>query len=316
MTATCDPVATIVARDATGCPSDHRRARRDTLPDSQSVAGACPPNQGFAASIAVAADAAGGPNSLGGQKRAARFKRARKTPSLSRVPAADSTAATTGSARAAASPRLPLALLAIVALALLASGIAPFDRLTWCLEVFPVLLAAPLLALTWRRFPLTSLAYVLVALHALVLILGGRYTYAEVPLGYWLRDALGLERNPYDRIGHFAQGFVPAIVAREILVRTSPLRPGAWLAFLVACVCVAISALYEFIEWWTALATGEAADAFLGTQGDVWDTQWDMFTCLCGAVVALLLLSRVHTRRIAALTALDSTRASTASPGS
>lgn len=208
---------------------------------------------------------------------------------------------------------LPLALAAVVALALAVSAIGPFDRLTWWLEVFPVLLAAPLLALTWRRFPLTSLAYVLVALHALILILGGHYTYAEVPLGSWLRDALALERNPYDRIGHFAQGFVPAIVAREILVRTSPLRPGAWLAFLVTCVCVAISALYEFLEWWTALASGTAAEAFLGTQGDVWDTQWDMFTCLCGAIAALMLLSRLHTRQLAAL---DAARANAASPAS
>jgi putative membrane protein len=214
---------------------------------------------------------------------------------------------------AAPSPRLPLALAAVVALALAASAIAPFDRLTWWLEVFPVLLAAPLLALTWRRFPLTSLAYVLIALHALVLILGGHYTYAEVPLGYWLRDMFLLERNPYDRLGHFMQGFVPAIVAREVLLRTSPLRPGAWLAFLVACVCLAISALYEFLEWWTALATGTAADAFLGTQGDVWDTQWDMFTCLLGAVAALMLLSRLHTRQLAALAAA---RADAASPGS
>jgi putative membrane protein len=199
---------------------------------------------------------------------------------------------------APASARLPLALLALVALALLVSAHEPHDWPTFLLEVFPVLLAAPLLGWTWRRFPLTPLAYVLIALHALVLILGAHYTYAEVPLGDWLRDALGLARNPYDRIGHFAQGFVPALLAREILLRTSPLRPGGWLAFLVCCVCLSISVLYEFLEWWTALATGAAADAFLGLQGDIWDTQWDMFTCLCGALSALMLLTRAHQRQL------------------
>jgi putative membrane protein len=132
-------------------------------------------------------------------------------------------------------------------------------------------------------------------------MVGGRYTYAEVPLGYWIEDALHLARNPYDRVGHFAQGFVPAILAREILIRKTPLRSGGWLFLLVSCVCLAISACYEFVEWWTAAASGSAADAFLGTQGDPWDTQWDMFTCLIGALTAQITLSRVHDRQLARL---------------
>jgi putative membrane protein len=159
----------------------------------------------------------------------------------------------------------------------------------------------PILLATRRRFPLTPLAYRLIFVHALILMLGGHYTYAEVPLGYWVKDALSLARNHYDRLGHFAQGFVPAILAREILLRRTPLRPGRWLFFLVTCVCLAISACYEFIEWWTAVATGEAATAFLGTQGDPWDTQWDMFIALVGAVTAQLLLARGHDRQLAAV---------------
>jgi putative membrane protein len=188
-----------------------------------------------------------------------------------------------------------------VGAALFVSGIAPRDRTTWWLEVSPVLLAAPILAATAARFPLTPLAYTLIAVHALILCLGGHYTYAEVPLGFWARDALGLARNHYDRLGHFAQGFVPAIVVREVLLRTSPLRRGRWLFFLVTATCLAISACYEFIEWWTALLGGQAADAFLGTQGDVWDTQWDMFLALVGALTAQLLLARTHDRALARL---------------
>jgi len=187
---------------------------------------------------------------------------------------------------------------AIVGVALVASGIAPYDRVTWWLEVFPVLIAAPLLLATAARFPLTPIAYTLIAAHALILILGGHYTYAQVPLGFWVQDGLGLARNHYDRLGHFAQGFVPAILVREILLRTSPLRPGRWLFFLVTATCLAISACYEFIEWWAALAGGVAADAFLGTQGDVWDTQWDMFVALLGALTAQLLLGRAHDRAL------------------
>jgi putative membrane protein len=195
--------------------------------------------------------------------------------------------------------RLPLALAAIVALALVISAIGPRDRITWWLEVAPVLLAAPLLFASARRFPLTHLVYVLIAIHALILILGGHYTYAQVPLGSWLQDAFDLARNPYDRIGHFAQGFVPAMIAREILLRQTPLRRGGWLFFIVCSICLAISACYEFIEWWTALIGGGSAEAFLGMQGDVWDTQWDMFMALCGSIAAQLLLSRAHDRGLA-----------------
>jgi putative membrane protein len=192
-------------------------------------------------------------------------------------------------------------LLGVGAAALLVSGIAPHDRLTWLLEVAPILIAVPVLVATARRFPLTPLAYRLIFVHALILMLGGHYTYAEVPLGDWVADALGLARNPYDRLGHLAQGFVPAIVVREILIRRSPLRSGKWLTFLVVCVCLAISAAYELVEWWSALLGGENADAFLGTQGDQWDTQWDMFTALVGAIAALALLGRYHDREIARL---------------
>ena len=201
------------------------------------------------------------------------------------------------------SGREPRVLLVVGAIALAVSGVAPHDRLTWLLEVAPILIAVPVLIATARRFPLTPLAYRLIFLHALILMLGGHYTYAEVPLGDWVADVLGLARNPYDRLGHLAQGFVPAIVVREILIRRSPLRPGKWLAFLVVCVCLAISAAYELIEWWSALIGGESADAFLGTQGDQWDTQWDMFTALVGAVAALALLGRYHDRQIARLEA-------------
>jgi putative membrane protein len=178
------------------------------------------------------------------------------------------------------------------------SGLHPHDRFTWLLEVAPILIAVPVLVATRRRFPLTPLAYRLILLHALILMVGGRYTYAEVPLGFWVRDALGLARNHYDRLGHFAQGFVPAIVAREILVRKSPLRRGPWLFFLVTCVCLSVSAVYELVEWWTAVAAGEGATAFLGTQGDPWDTQWDMFLALLGALTAQLALARVHDRQL------------------
>ena len=191
-----------------------------------------------------------------------------------------------------------ISLLVIVLAVLVWSGIHPSDRFTWLMEVFPVLIAVPVLILTYRRFPFTPLAYSLIAVHACILMLGGKYTYAEVPLGFWMERTFGFARNHYDRIGHFAQGFVPAIVAREILSRQSPLRGSRWLPFLVVCFCLALSACYEFIEWWTALATGTAADAFLGTQGDPWDTQWDMFFAFIGAIVALVTLSGVHDREL------------------
>jgi putative membrane protein len=197
---------------------------------------------------------------------------------------------------------LCLGLLALVTVALAVSAIRPHDALTWLLEVLPVLLAAPLLVATYRRFPLTPLVYVLIALHALVLIVGGHYTYARVPLGFWLQDWLDLSRNHYDRLGHFVQGFVPAIVARELLLRTTPLRRGAWLFTIVTLSILGVSAFYEFTEWWAALAGGVAATDFLGTQGDVWDTQWDMFCAFGGAVTAQLTLGRLHDAQLAGLT--------------
>ena len=197
--------------------------------------------------------------------------------------------------------KLPATLGVLVLLALVVSGLHPHDRATWLMEVAPILIAAPVLVATYPRFPLTRLLYVLIAVHALVLILGGAYTYARVPLGYWLQDWLGLARNPYDRIGHFMQGVTPALVAREIFIRGGYVA-GRWMrAFLCVCVAMMVSACYELIEWWTALALGQGAEAFLGTQGDVWDTQNDMFCALIGAIVALALLSRVHDVQIRAL---------------
>jgi putative membrane protein len=189
-------------------------------------------------------------------------------------------------------------LLALTLTGLVVSGINPHDRATWLMETLPVMLVIPLLAVTYRRFPLTPLLYRLIFLHACVLMLGGHYTYAEVPPGFWVRDALGLERNHYDRLGHLMQGFVPAIAAREVLLRKSPLKPGAWLFAISVCIPLAFSAFYEMLEWWAALVMGQGADAFLGTQGDQWDTQWDMFLCMVGAIAALLLLGRWHTRQI------------------
>lgn len=196
-------------------------------------------------------------------------------------------------------------MVAVAALAVAVSGVGPRDRPTWWMEVAPVLIAVPILWATRRRFPLTPLLYGLVALHACVLSLGGHYTYAEVPFGFWVRDALGLARNHYDRLGHFMQGFVPALVARELLLRTSPLRPGRWLFTLVTAVALAISALYEFVEWWAAVLLGQGADAFLGTQGDPWDTQWDMFLAFIGALLAQALLARVQDRQLARRSAED-----------
>lgn len=189
-------------------------------------------------------------------------------------------------------------LLAATIVALIVSGWQPYDRATWLLEVLPVLAAAPLLVATRRRYPLTTLLYGLIFLHALVLIVGGTYTYARVPAGFWVQEAFALSRNPYDKLGHFMQGFVPAIIAREILVRGDFVRGRRMLAFLCVCVALAVSAFYELIEWWAALALGQGADEFLGTQGDPWDTQSDMFLALVGASLALALLSRPHDRAL------------------
>ena len=194
-----------------------------------------------------------------------------------------------------------LALAVVVLVALLVSGIAPRERVTWLMEVIPVIIAAAVIAATWKRFPLTTLACVLVAVHCLVLIYGGAYTYAHTPFGFWLQDALGTERNPYDKIGHFMQGFVPALIAREIFVRGGYVSGRRMTAFLCICVALAVSAAYELIEWWAALGLGQGADEFLGTQGDPWDTQSDMFMALVGACSALALLSRLHDRQMAQL---------------
>ena len=187
-----------------------------------------------------------------------------------------------------------IALVALLAL----SGLQPYDRTTWVLEVFPVVIALPVLWLTYRRFPLTTLVYVCIFLHALVLMTGGAYTYARVPLGFYLADLLDLSRNPYDKVGHFFQGFVPALVAREILIRGRFVRGRRMLVFIVICVVLALSATYELFEWAAAVVLGQGADEFLGTQGDPWDTQSDIFLAFVGAVTALALFARIHDRQI------------------
>lgn len=191
-------------------------------------------------------------------------------------------------------------LLAIVVAFWVWSGIEPHDtRLTWFLETLPVMIALPVILLTYRRFPLTSLTYTLIAVHAMILMLGGHYSYAKVPLGFWMEDWFGWTRNNYDKIGHFMQGFGPAIYVREILARSSPLKPGKWLGFLSVAVPLAFSAIYEIIEWLASLTNPADTEAFLGTQGYIWDTQTDMFLCLIGSIVALVFLSKLHNRYVA-----------------
>ena len=202
---------------------------------------------------------------------------------------------------AGANGRVYGALLASFVLLLAWSGWKPKDPFTWFLEVAPAIAGAAILVAVYGRWRFTLLVTALIWLHALVLMIGGHWTYAEVPAFNWLRDEFGLARNYYDRVGHVMQGFVPAMIAREIILRRRVLPAGGWLFFFVSCVCLAISACYEFIEWWVAVASGTAADAFLGTQGDVWDTQWDMFLALVGAIVAQLVLARWHDRQLAAL---------------
>ncbi|KQN08320.1 DUF2238 domain-containing protein [Sphingomonas aurantiaca] len=194
-----------------------------------------------------------------------------------------------------------LVLGAVWGIGLVASGWAPFDRATWWMEIAPVLIAFPVLVGLRRRFVFTDLALLLIAAHGLVLMLGGAYSYARVPIGFAVQDWLHLARNPYDRFGHLMQGFVPAIVLREVLVRTGVIATGRVLAITVLAYCLSVSALYELIEFGAAVALGQGADAFLGTQGDPWDTQWDMLMCLIGAALALILLSRPHDRQIARL---------------
>ena len=195
---------------------------------------------------------------------------------------------------------LLLALLVLIVL-LAISGWNPYDRLTWLMEVLPVIVLLPILWFSYKRFPLTNLLYTGIFLHACVLILGGAYTYARVPLGFELQELFDLNRNPYDKIGHFMQGFVPALAARELFIRHKVINGKAWLVFLVVCVVMMVSAVYELVEWAAALVMGQGADEFLGTQGDMWDTQSDMFLALIGALCMLILLSRWHNRQISAL---------------
>lgn len=196
-----------------------------------------------------------------------------------------------------ASQKYPLILLIIVLVFGVWSGIKPLDtRLTWVLETLPVMMALPVLLLTYKRFPLTSLTYTLIAIHAMILMLGAHYSYAKVPLGFWMEDWFGWTRNNYDKIGHFMQGFGPAIYTREILSRTSPLRRGKWLGFISIAVPLAFSGIYEILEWLASLSNPTDTEAFLGTQGYLWDTQSDMFLCLIGSMVALILLTKWHNK--------------------
>ena len=181
------------------------------------------------------------------------------------------------------------------------SAMEPADRVTWWMEVIPALVGFAILIMTRQRFPLTELVYFLILIHAVILMVGGHYTYAEVPIGDWLRDLTGGSRNNYDKLGHLAQGFIPAMIAREIMIRNKVVAVRGWLSFLVLCVVLAISALYELVEWWAALISSEAAESFLGTQGYIWDTQSDMMWALCGAILSLLTLSKLHDRQIRAL---------------
>jgi len=193
---------------------------------------------------------------------------------------------------------LHLALLSLWTLALAASAYHSYDLFTWILEVFPAVIGIGLLIATYRRFRLTDLLYGLIFVHSLILMLGGHYSYARVPLGFWMENIFGFTRNNYDRIGHFAQGFVPAIIARELFLRRKVVRRGAWMAAVIILVCLGISAIYELFEWRTAVFSGSAAEAFLGTQGDPWDTQEDMFLALIGAICALVFMSYWQNRQM------------------
>jgi len=195
------------------------------------------------------------------------------------------------------SKKYPVILLIIVLAFGAWSGIKPLDtRLTWLLETLPFMMALPVLLLTYKRFPLTSLTYTLIAIHAMILMLGAHYSYAKVPLGFWMEDWFDWTRNNYDKIGHFMQGFDPAIYTREIISRTSPLSRGKWLGFISIAVPLAFSALYEIFEWLASLSNPTDTEAFLGTQGYIWDTQSDMFLCLIGSIVAIILLTKLHNK--------------------
>lgn len=195
-------------------------------------------------------------------------------------------------------PRLLAALAVLVLILLVLSGLNPAERGTWLMETAPILIAAPILLFTYGRFPLTPMLYVIIALHAIILLVGGAYTYAKVPAGFWVQDMLGLSRNPYDKLGHFWQGFAPALIAREIFIRNRIVRPGRWTSFFAVTVALSVSLIYELIEWGAAVALGQGAESFLGTQGDVWDTQSDMGVAFLGAFIAIALFSRLQDRQI------------------
>ena len=199
-------------------------------------------------------------------------------------------------------PLMQVAWVGVFAIVLVWSGIAPKDTVTWMLEVAPAVAGAIILLVTRKRFPLTRLAYALILVHCVILMVGGHYTYAEVPVGDWFRDLFDPPRNNYDKLGHLAQGFVPAVITREVVIRLNVFNSPAWRNFFIVCFCLAVSAFYELIEWWVALMSDEAADAFLGTQGYAWDTQSDMFFALIGAVLALALLGRLHDRQLTEFT--------------
>jgi len=196
-----------------------------------------------------------------------------------------------------------IVLLSVFVLAMSWSAWHPHDYFTWFLEVTPAMIGLVLVLGSYMKFRLTDLTYTLIVIHCIILMIGGHYTYAEMPLFSWLRDTFDLARNYYDRVGHVAQGFVPAILAREILIRRSPLKPGKWMFYIVTSICLAFSAFYEMVEWWVAVSSGDDAVAFLATQGDVWDTQWDMFLALLGAMASQLLLARFHDRQLKRLDA-------------
>lgn len=214
----------------------------------------------------------------------------------------------------ATSWREPLLLLSVGAVLVALTAIHPKDLATWGMETFPIAIVVPLLLATGRGFRLTPLLYRLIFVHALILAVGGHYTYAEVPLGFWIQEAFGFARNHYDRIGHLAQGFVPALVWRELLLRRTPLRRGGWLVFVVTAIALAGSAGYEFIEWWAAVLGGSAADAFLGTQGDPWDTQWDMFLALVGSLLAQLTCARLQDSQLRRMGVLPGTAGNQPAP--
>lgn len=193
---------------------------------------------------------------------------------------------------------VPIFFLTSIALIFIWSAIKPHDYFTWLLEVAPAIIGGTVLLLTFKKFKFTTLVYILIWVHAIILIVGGKYTYELNPLFEWIKHTFELARNNYDRLGHFAQGFIPALIIREVLLRKSPLQRGKWLFVIVCSMCLSISAIYEFVEWWTAVGMGNSADAFLGSQGDIWDAQWDMFLAFIGSIIAQITLGRFHDKQL------------------